>query len=159
MRAIVLTMLLTAASPSAVRAQWSFSLDPAQASEGQAVNLRVDDPSGCTPFGVPALVRGDASVTATFVVDDSVLPGGCPAAAVTPRIHSLGTFAPGSYEVDVVVCSNSPLPPPCTVRATLALSILGAQGTRIAIPTLSATAAIALGAVMLGAGLILRARG
>jgi hypothetical protein len=148
MRAIAL-MLMLFGMADAARAQWDFTLDPPQAQDGGAVSIVVNDATGCFQSdGFSTIVRDGNTVTATAWIDDSIPPGTppgtCPPQWVTPNHFSLGTFTTGSYEVRVVICTNSPAPEPCATEATLQLLVFGAGGTRFSVPTLSSAVMILL---------------
>lgn len=134
MRATVVMLMLLGTSGMA-RADWQFTLDPPVAQDGDLVNLRVaNPPSDCTPFAIPAVVREGNTVRVSFEINDSIPPGPCPADRMAPRLHSLGTFALGTYVVEVSTCSNAPGGPSCTRHATLNLLLLGSDGRVLAVP-------------------------
>jgi hypothetical protein len=148
MRSIAL-LLMFFGMAGAAQAEWVFTLDPMPAQNGQAVNLQVADTDfHCFPAGDPAVVRDGNTMRVTFEIEDFTPPGTpdgvCPAYRVTPRLHSLGTFATGNYVVEVETCSNPPAGPPCTSRASLNLSVFGATGERFTVPTLSGAVVIGL---------------
>ena len=132
MRVIAL-MLRLFGMAGAAHAQLTFTLDPPQGQNGGVVNVRVDDVDGCSHTdGFSTVVRNGNAVTATAWIDDSVPPGGCPPAWMTPQFFPLGTFATGNYTVEIVVCVNAPVP--CSVQATLDLSVFGSSGQRFTVP-------------------------
>lgn len=159
MRAIVFLLLLTVMTSDA-RADWTFSLDPPHGRAGRVVSLRVDDTFGCFPSdGLTSVERNGNTITTTAWIVDSAPAGGCPAQWIAPRFFPLGTFTPGYYEVEVVLCTSSPAPSPCTVRATLPLAVFASSGDRFTVPALSGVAAIGLVlAIVLVGSLVARDR-
>lgn len=158
MRAIAVILVLSSMTGMA-RADTNYSLDPAQGREGKVVSLRVDETERqCFSAGPPEILREGAVIKVRFEIEDFIPPGNppgvCPPYRVTPRFHSLGTFAPGNYVVEVTTCSNSP-PPPCRVEATLDLSVFGSSGTRFAVPTLSSAAALLLAFAVVTIGAVI----
>lgn len=159
MRALVLLLLLIGVMGEA-QSQTSYSLDPAQAPAGTTMNLRVDDTSGCFPFGgFVTIERNGNTVTATGWTEDFLPPGGCPPEWTTPLSYSLGAFTSGSYEVEVVICTNSPFPDPCTARATLPLTVFGNSGVKFTVPTTSGAIAIGLALAIMAIGALGARRG
>ena len=155
MRAICFLFLIVGIGQA--QAQWSFTLDPASpAIAGQEIAVRIDEPFGCFPANIINVTRDGASVGGVAHIEDASPPGPCPVTWVTPRFVSLGTFAPGHYEVRVTACTNAPPPlPECELRTTLALAVFGVSGTAFMVPTLSeammtglAFAVIVIGAFM-----------
>lgn len=162
MRAVTVMLLLGIAGVA--RGEVVFTLGSPQSIAGQIVNLRVDETDfHCFSATTPEVILDGATVRVRYEIEDftppGTPPGTCPAYRVTPRLDSLGAFAPGSYTVEVTTCSN-PVPPtpPCAVRATLDLIVFGTKGARFTVPTLSAWAAISMAAVMLLAGAVWRGR-
>jgi hypothetical protein len=147
MRTTILLLLLLGLSCSAI-GQTVFSLDPAQPTVGETVDLWVVDPFGCFSNGPPGIVREGSIVAVQFYIEDSLPPGGCPPTWMTPRTHSLGTFTRGNYEVRVTTCANAPPPlPMCALHTTLSLAVFRSSGTTFTVPTLSYV--ITLGLVFL----------
>lgn len=150
MRAPILLLLIAALSPIA-NAQTTFTLQPAQTMEGEAVDLRTDDPSGCVFAPQIDMERAGDLVTVEIHETDA---GPCLPEWATPRFVPLGTFTLGTYQVKAFLCGNAPPPEPeCQLRATLALTVFGSIGTRFIVPVLSSAVmlGLAFAAMVLGA--------
>ena len=152
MRKILPVLLLITFGGETATAQTTFSLQPSQVRAGQNVNLRIDNPSGCYPVPQIDVLRSGDVVTVNLLTTDA---GQCVPEWATPRLVSLGTFAPGQYQVQPFVCSNAPPPlPACQLRATLPLTVLGAAGARFTVPAMSGMTATALFLLMLLVGVL-----
>ena len=158
MRAIALITAL-AGVVSEARADSSFSLEPVPAQEGQVVTLRVDDSTGCTPFGAPTIIRDGNVVTASFLQDDAQQPPPCMPQRVAPRTHSLGPFMAGSYTVRVEYCGALPPPNQCSVVFALPLTVFGNTGARFTVPAMSGAVAIAFTFLLMVIGALSSRRG
>lgn len=140
-------LLLFLAFAGAAHGQTTFTLQPARAQGGQAVALRMDDPSGCVPAPQIDVERQGNIVNVEVQLTDA---GPCLPQWATPRLIPLGTFTPGIYEVRAILCANAPPPEPeCALDSTHPLRVFGTTGTRFTVPTLSTWAAILLGSGML----------
>lgn len=132
MRTVLVVLMLFGLVDQA-SAQWTFSLEPATARAGKIVTLRVDDDSGCFEVDNPIVERDGSTITVRGTIDDSIPPGTppgtCPPQWASPRFFSLGTFAPGNYQVQAVLCFNAPPPDECQLQATLPLTVVGPSGT------------------------------
>jgi hypothetical protein len=157
MRTIVILCLLLGMS-GAARAERIFLLEPPTVHAGAIVNLYVDETEDhCFSALQPFVLRDGNLVTVRFEIADfnppGTPPGTCPPDRVTPQRHSLGVFAPGQYEVQVIACANPPPPlPECVLQATLPLTVLGVRETRFTVPALSADIAIALAVALMAIG-------
>jgi hypothetical protein len=159
MRMIAL-MLMLLGTVGAAHAQWTYTLDPPHVQAGGAINLRIDDDNiGCFfSHGNPQIQRNGSVVTVTIGMTDEAQPGGCPPTWATPRLMPIGSFGSGNYEVHVIVCTNAPGPQPCETEATLSLSVLGLNGRRFTVPTLSGAIVILLVFAVMAIGAVVPKR-
>ena len=139
MRSIMLLLLAAFAPAAMAGGTTTYSLVPASVAVGSEVGFRIDSSDGCFLAESHTVTRNGSQVEMRIVQTDQ-LP--CLPSQMTPIIYSLGTFAAGVYEVSVVVCVNAP--DPCSIRATLPLTVFGSDGVLFTVPTLSDALMIAL---------------
>ena len=117
--AVLCLLLATIAQPA--DAARRFSLQPSQASPGQAVSVRIDEDDGCYEFDQHTVRRNGHTVNVEILSSDLVtMP--CLPQHVTPIFLALGTFDLGRYDVEVVVCGD-----PCGTPTVLTLDVGGIQ--------------------------------
>jgi hypothetical protein len=148
MRTIFLLLMLSALGPCL--AQPTFTLQPSPALSLEPVSLRIDNSSGCYPATSIGVERTGDVVGVTAQLTDA---GNCQAEFPTPRFVDLGTFPPGTYQVQVTQCTNAPPPlPECALQAMLPLTVFGSSGAVFTVPALSGAVALSLVLLMMGMG-------
>lgn len=127
MRFLLAALLLFTALDAS--AQLVVSLSPVRANAGEPVVLRLEG-TGC--YSGSGVLRADGIVTVRLSGED-FLP--CPPTSQLPRDVALGTFAAGTYRLDVVVCVPSPVDP-CRTQS-LELAVFGITPDAVfSVPTL-----------------------
>jgi hypothetical protein len=150
MRSIALAIFGFAVSVQAAVSTDSFSLQSSTALPGEEVVFRIDSTTGCYLIDTHTITRNGTQIEMRIATTD--VPT-CLPHQLTPILLPLGSFAPGVYEITVVECVNAPNP--CSVKATLPLTVSGISENVATVPTLSL---VAMGLLAIGTLLATRVR-